>query len=153
MLTGWTEGAHRGLARGGHAHTVVVGLQDTVGPGLQGVANIDHDDAGDVRARVPALHLQAFTKAGSCLKPLNPDGPLPMQRQCHVTRLQPSMQGSAAMSRAAQPCKQAEAIGIAPACKGHGTGRPNPRLTWTLLGAMQHCRKSQQGHTLKHSGT
>ena len=61
MLTGWIEGAHRGLARGGHAHTVVVGLQDTVGPGLQGVADIDHDGAGDVRARVPALHLQPFT--------------------------------------------------------------------------------------------
>lgn len=61
MLTGWIEEAHRGLARGGHAHTVVVGLQDTVGPGLQGVADIDHDGAGDVRARVPALHLQPFT--------------------------------------------------------------------------------------------
>ena len=85
---------------------MVVGLQDTVGPGLQGVANVDHNAAGDVRAWVPALHLQAFTKAGSCLKPLNPDGRLAMQTRWYVTGLLPYMQGSAPVLRAAQPCRQ-----------------------------------------------
>jgi hypothetical protein len=75
LLTVCIEGAHRGLARGGHAYTVVVGLQDAVGPSLQGVADIYHDGAGNVRARVPALHLQELSKSRSCLKAKIPMAP------------------------------------------------------------------------------
>ena len=59
----WAVRAHRGLARGGHADAVEVGLEDAVAPGLQRVAHVDHDAAGDVGARVPALHLRTHFAA------------------------------------------------------------------------------------------
>ena len=64
----WAIRAHRGLAGGGHPHAVEVGLEDAVAPGLQRVAHIDHDAAGDVGARVPALHLRMQFPAQQALE-------------------------------------------------------------------------------------
>lgn len=58
-MPGWALRAHRGLARRRHADAVEVGLEDAVAPGLQRVAHIDHDAAGDMGARVPALYLHS----------------------------------------------------------------------------------------------
>ena len=76
------QAAHRGFARLGHADAVVVGLENAVGPGLQRVAHVDHDAAGDVRAGVPALHLRSqlssqrwqrrpleITRSSHCVRP------------------------------------------------------------------------------------
>ena len=63
-------GAHQGLALLGHAHAVVVGLQEAVAPELQRVAHVHSDAARLGWAVRPVLHLQSGSTVGDVLEAL-----------------------------------------------------------------------------------
>ena len=52
------RGTHQGLALLGHAHAVVVGLEEAVAPELQRIAHVHGDAAGLGRAVCPVVHLR-----------------------------------------------------------------------------------------------